>query len=61
MKYTIKTEVFVGEKEAPLRVVFEDDVVIFELDGKEVFAGDWTENFFEIFCRGIGNWPRREA
>jgi hypothetical protein len=54
----ITTEVYRGEKEVELKVVFEDDVVTFFLDKREVFRGDWTNNFFELFCRAVGNWKR---
>jgi len=32
------------------------DVLEFYLDGKEVFSGDWTNNFLKVFKRAIEMW-----
>ena len=58
IKQTITTEVYRGEKEVELKVEFQDDVVTFFLDKREIFGGDWTANFFELFCKAVGNWER---
>ena len=57
---SITTEVLTGDKEANLELVFEDDIVSFSLNGKEIFRGDWTMNFFELFCKAVGNWKRSD-
>jgi hypothetical protein len=62
MKQIIETTVYddrTGEA-VILKIIFDEDVVTFVLDEEEVFSGDWTANFFKVFCKAIGNWELLE-
>jgi len=37
------------DDEHDLRIDYESDTIAFLLDGKEVFSGDWTNNFRKVF------------
>ena len=37
------------------------DVLEFRLKNKLIFAGDWTNNFQEVFKRALELWDEKEA
>jgi len=52
----IITEVCIGDNNGELQIRYSDDVLEFYLDGKEIFGGDWTNNFANIFKRALELW-----
>lgn len=61
MKESITTTVIHNDgEEAELKFTHEDNVVTVSLDGEQLFSGDWTDNFFILFCKALGNWKRQE-
>lgn len=61
MKESITTPVLIDEKEVILKFEHEDDIVEVYLDGKKICDMDWTENYFIVCCKAIGNWSRRQG
>ena len=43
-----------------LEIRLSDDVLIFYLDHKKMFAGDWSGNFLEVFKRALKLWDQDE-
>ena len=43
-----------------LTIRYKDDVLRFFIDNKEVFTGDWTGNFLEVFKRALKLWDSKE-
>ncbi len=46
-----------NEIDEELDVEYNEDVLTFRYQGKEVFSGDWTNNFREVFLRALEIWP----
>lgn len=56
MQLSLKTTVVVdsSEGEAVLDIEYHgNDVLTFYLDGKEIFAGDWSSNFAKLFQKAL--------
>jgi len=52
--FEISIPVFVlGGKEKKLRIIYQDDILTFTIEGKQLFTGDWNDNFYEVFSRFI--------
>ena len=62
MKESIKTKVVdsLSEITEDLDIEYNEDVLTFRYQGKEVFSGDWTNNFREVFLRALEIWPAVE-
>lgn len=62
MKESIKTIVVCRQKddEKQLEISFEDNVISFIIDGKELFAADWEGNFEDVFKRAIDIWKSKK-
>ena len=62
MKESIKTRVVdtSNEIDEELDVEYNEDVLTFRYQGKEVCSGDWTNNFREVFLRALELWPAGE-
>jgi hypothetical protein len=47
--------------EADLEIHYENDVLEFYVNGKQLFSGDWTNNFLKVFTILLKELGKREA
>jgi len=56
MKESIATEVMIGDKEKELTIINEFNVLEFQIDGEEIFSGDWHGNLEKLFWEALKRW-----
>lgn len=57
MKESISTEVVTPDSDSEeLTIIFEDNVLVFQIAGKEVFSGDWHGNLEKVFWEALRKW-----
>ena len=60
MAEALITPVVKGDETPDLEIRYENDCLEFRLNGKLLFAGDWTGNFKEVFKRALEIWDTEE-
>ena len=57
MKESISTEVVIPDSDSEeLTIIYEDNVLEFQVDGEEVFSGDWHGNLEKVFWEALKRW-----
>jgi len=57
MQESLITDVVVGEgEEKKLEMRLDGEVLVFYLENKQIFRGDWFNNFKDMFERALEIW-----
>jgi len=50
-----------NDAELEIRCDTDNDVMLFLVNGKEVFGSDWSNNFLQLFKRALEIWDSEEV